>query len=103
MKEVSIKVEDLEETFAHYVFRYLGPTAKVKHAIRRNIGSASEALHSNRSAQCGRSPVWFAPPPGWYGTGTQEEYEKNDALPVCKRCWHVITEGSMTHQVQRTK
>ena len=103
MDEVSIKVSDLEETFGHHVFRYLGPSATVKHAIRRNIGSAAETIHSNKSAECGRSPVWYSPQPGWFGTGAQEEYDKNDALPVCKRCWHILTEGSMTHQVQRTK
>lgn len=56
-------------------WRYL-PNGKVVHAL-------SHA--SARIAQCGIGPVWYAPD-GWYGTGSQVEYETVASLPECKRC-----------------
>lgn len=34
-------------------------------------------------AECGRSPQIGE---DWYGTGSQTEYERVDAMPRCKRC-----------------
>lgn len=102
MPEPDITVEALEKKYQHYAFRYVSPHATTKHAIRKNPGSGVEKLSPNRAAQCGRSPVWFSPQ-GWMGTGSQEEYERNDALPVCKRCLVMIDLGSMTHQVKPSK
>lgn len=39
--------------------------------------------HGRRTALCGRSPVWHS---DWYGTGSQAEYEKAAALPLCAYC-----------------
>lgn len=56
------------------VWRYTR-TGTVKHAL----SYAAAAV-----AQCGVSPAWFE---GWYGTGTQTEYERVAELPPCKRCF----------------
>jgi hypothetical protein len=91
-------VEELVKLYPNYSFRYTSAQAKTKHAVRNKIGT-SEIASDYASAPCGRSPVWFSPS-GWLGTGNQEEYERNDALPLCKRCLFMLTRGSMTHQVK---
>jgi hypothetical protein len=72
-------VEELVKLYPNYSFRYTSAQAKTKHAVRNKIGT-SEIASDYASAPCGRSPVWFSPV-GWMGTGNQEEYERNDALP----------------------
>jgi len=91
-------VAELEKLYPNYSFRYTSPHATTKHAVRNKIGT-SEIASTYASAPCGRSPVWFSPV-GWMGTGTQDEYERNDSLPLCKRCSFMLTQGSMTHQVK---
>ncbi len=59
-------------------WRYL-PGGKVVHAL---------SYAAARVATCGTGPVWFAPD-GWYGTGTQAEYEHAASLPQCKRCLRI--------------
>jgi hypothetical protein len=93
-----LTVAELEKLHPNYRFRYTSPQSKTKHAVRTKIGS-DEIASDYASAPCGRSPVWFSPV-GWMGTGSQEEYERNDALPLCKRCGFMLTNGSMTHQVK---
>lgn len=87
-------VDELEKKYPNHVFRYPSSKATTKHAIRVNLGDGTERLTGNRSAECGRSPVWYAPSPAWLGTGSQEEYEKNDSLPLCKRCLVKLSGGS---------
>lgn len=54
------------------------PDGKVLHALGHNAhGHASEA-------KCG---VWS---PAWYGTGSQDEYERAATSPPCKRCLRVL-------------
>jgi hypothetical protein len=91
-------VAELEKLYPNYSFRYTSPQAKTKHAVRNKIGTG-EIASSYASAPCGGSPVWFSPS-GWLGTGNQDEYERNDLLPLCKRCKFILENGSMTHQVQ---
>jgi len=95
-------VAELEEKYPNHKFRYPSEHAKSKHAIRMRLGQPDPPIGAFQSAMCGRSPVWFDPV-GWKGTGTQEEYEKNDALPACKRCLFMLNRGSMTHQVKPSK
>lgn len=60
-------------------WRYL-PGGKVKHAL--SYPAAAVAI-------CGTGPAWYAAVYGWYGTGTQTEYETAAALPRCRRCVRV--------------
>jgi hypothetical protein len=55
------------------VWKYL-PNGKVSHALDV---SRPDVV----AAECG---VWTFG--WWYGTGTQDEYEKAETLPACKRC-----------------
>lgn len=56
-----------------YVLRFL-PTGKVKHYLRDSRSNVSE---------CG---VWTFCASQWYGTGSQDEIETLEKLPLCKRC-----------------
>jgi hypothetical protein len=56
-----------------YSWKYL-PTGRVRHAL-------STVVPNVVAAECG---VWTFG--WWYGTGSQDEYDKLDALPPCKRC-----------------
>ncbi|MGW0682922.1 hypothetical protein ACWD2L_06110 [Streptomyces sp. NPDC002754] len=47
--------------------------------------------NSGADALCGRSG-W---PVGWYGTGTQDEYERARDLPLCVRCQAVLRHQRM--------
>lgn len=58
-----------------YEWRYL-PDGKVKHALRNT---------SARHAVCSVGPRWYDPR-GWFGTGSQTEYDTVAALRPCKRC-----------------
>lgn len=57
-----------------YEWRYT-LTGKVKHSVN--------VEHKNAAAQCGTGPMWFD---SWYGTGSQDEYDKVKSLPPCKKC-----------------
>jgi hypothetical protein len=59
----------------HEYWRYL-PGGTVKHAL---------LYAESASAVCGQLPSWFRPE-GWFGTGSQDEYETVERLPACKRC-----------------
>lgn len=67
-------------------WRYL-PTGEVRHAIY-----LQDASDFYPPALCGVQPRersrWRVKQqlPGWYGTGTQDEYERVETLPECKRC-----------------
>lgn len=54
-------------------WRYL-PYGRVRHAI---IG------HDKTRAYCGAQ---IRPADEWRGTGNQDEYERNAALPMCAQC-----------------
>jgi hypothetical protein len=56
-------------------WRYL-PGRRVKHALRE------ETAHTG-VAECGAAPRFGLM---WFGTGSQDEYERVEALPACKRC-----------------
>lgn len=58
----------------HEIWRYI-PGGNVKHALDR----PEQAV-----AACGVGPGWWSG--GWYGTGSQTEYENLAARPACKRC-----------------
>lgn len=58
-------------------WRYL-PGGTVKHGFTELPGGFGTAF-------CGQSPVWYAPDE-WRGTGSQDEYERVEQLPECKRC-----------------
>lgn len=59
----------------------------VAHVLPWN-GSPNEAASH---ALCGRSG-W---PVGWYGTGTQDEYERARSLRLCVRCHAVLRHQRM--------
>jgi hypothetical protein len=61
-----------------YTWRYL-PGGAVRHLLGQD----------RIAAVCGRSPVWYAPD-GWYGTGTQAEYETCAGLAACRRCVAIV-------------
>lgn len=42
------------------------------------------------SVLCGRTPFW---PSLWLGTGTQDEYERAETLPVCAGCTREAERG----------
>jgi transposase len=50
-------------------------TARTAHLVRRTH-------YGSRVSACGRFP-W---PNEWLGTGSQDEYERAAALPLCKLC-----------------
>lgn len=56
-----------------YNWRYL-PKGQVKHAL-------STVTSNVITAECGVYTFGW-----WYGTGSQTEYDRVDALPPCKRC-----------------
>lgn len=51
---------------------------RVKHAVGRGPNGWVE-----RSAECGAGPDISG---DWYGSGTQDEYDRVKELPACKRC-----------------
>jgi hypothetical protein len=57
-----------------YERRYSTPKATVAHA--------AAVYRPDATARCGYRPHLA----GWYGTGSQEEYEKAASLPLCKLC-----------------
>lgn len=59
------------------VWRYLR-RGKVKHAVGQKADGWVE-----RVAECGVGIDLFE---DWFGTGTQDEYEKAEQLPACRRC-----------------
>lgn len=63
-----------ENTMPGYAWQYL-PNGKVAHLVLAGL------------SVCGRDGVWGV----WYGTGTQDEYDKAAALPHCKRCEKQVT------------
>lgn len=61
-------------------WRYLGTKqAYARHALSR-VGGKLATI-----ALCGVSPLWYSPD-GWFGTGSQAEYERRATLPACRRC-----------------
>lgn len=56
-------------------WRYTGPRGRVKHAVGH--GDVS------RRAECGLEVYNSS---YWFGTGSQDEYDKLESLPECKRC-----------------
>lgn len=60
-----------------YEWRYLY-RGRAKHSV--NV----EAQHAN--AQCGRGPELFE---CWYGTGSQDEYDRVSELPACGQCMKI--------------
>lgn len=73
-------IAELEKIWKGYSWRYTW-NSKVHHAIE--LPSSSAHIHDNSLAVCATSPAWFM---GWYGTGSQEEYDRNDTLRECKKC-----------------
>lgn len=63
----------LDRLIPHYEWRYLHG-GRVAHALR----VAGDAV-----AVCGVDNGWWG---WWYGTGTQDEYERVAQLPRCQRC-----------------
>jgi hypothetical protein len=53
-------------------------TGKRAHVLRFGTGPSD-----GRAAECSLFPMWGT---YWYGTGTQAEWERARALPLCKRC-----------------
>lgn len=51
--------------------------SRVAHAVNE------DHRHGNSVAVCGLGPAWFN---SWYGTGSQDEYETAEKLPLCRRC-----------------
>lgn len=48
----------------------------------------SDGIYGPRPvAECGASTLHSS---DWRGTGTQEEYERVEALPECKKCLHKL-------------
>lgn len=64
----------------HVEWRYLRG-GLVRHALSAPVGGRDEAV-------CG-THLW--PGDDWYGTGTQDEYERVAALPECQRCTRRLT------------
>lgn len=57
-------------------------TGRVAH-LRRDYHSMLGTI----DALCGLAPLpWDG---GWYGTGSQAEYDRADSLPTCKRCQRI--------------
>lgn len=56
---------------------YTGPRGKVAHII------PSSAAGYVSAAMCG---LWAWSRSDWRGTGTQDEYDRADSLPLCKNC-----------------
>jgi hypothetical protein len=48
---------------------------------RGRVSHAVDTLFGNGGAVCGVYP-WM----GWYGTGSQDEYDKAASMPRCQRC-----------------
>lgn len=65
-------------------WRYLHERARVKHALTRS---------TDRYSVCGTGPGLHASSTDWRGTGSQHEYERNAALPECKRCNRILKES----------
>lgn len=87
MAEVEQVPGELEKKLGRYEWRYT-PAGRVKHAVRQAGGSASGVA---AVARCG-----YGPPGGsadWYGTGSQSEYERVEALPRCSTCVRLIRES----------
>lgn len=61
-------------------WRYL-PTGAVKHALSHP---------TDRYAVCRVGPAWYSPD-GWFGTGSQVEYETAAARRECRRCLEWIS------------
>lgn len=74
---------------ARYAYRYMAG-GSVAHAL----GRASDA-----AAVCGMGP-WLSR--HWRGTGSQEEYERAAALPLCRRCERLVG-GSGDHERWRAE
>lgn len=67
---------------ARYEWRYL-ERGTTTHAV----GPAGNPPRT--FALCGVGPAWSAAY-GWFGTGTQTEYDRVEALPKCKRCLGIV-------------
>lgn len=57
---------------------YLPSGAKVAHVLAPNFSPNEAAM-----AVCKRQPTW---PDSWFGTGSQDEWEKARTLPLCVGC-----------------
>lgn len=67
----------------HYERRYT-PSGNVAHLVHETEWSSFGGItHS----ACG----WSGVQEYWRGTGSQEEYEKADALPICQKCLERVT------------
>jgi len=64
-----------------YERRYVSHAARVAHAV--------DVDREWIAACCGRRPVWYSAE-GWLGTGSQAEYERATALPLCKACARLL-------------
>ncbi len=70
-------------------WRYLHG-GKVVHAL-------PEQVSGREHARCGTAPSWFSPD-GWFGTGSQVEYETVERLPRCGRCTRLLA-GDARHRL----
>lgn len=61
----------------HFEWRYTF-NGRVRHALRKS---------ADHIAICGAAPSLFY---DWYGTGSQEEYERVESLPDCARCTRLL-------------
>jgi hypothetical protein len=61
-----------------YTLVYLPRGAKVAHVLPPN-----SSPNEGGRAVCGRDPSW---PDSWFGTGTQDEWDKARILPCCVGC-----------------
>lgn len=63
-----------------WTYVYSSPTAPTAHLLPEQ-----HSPNSSMPALCGATPQSFRDP-FWFGTGTQAEYDRADALPVCENC-----------------
>lgn len=62
---------------SRWEWRYL-PASKVKHLL---------ANVSDAAAVCG---IYTLPASRWRGTGSQDEYDRLELLPECRRCLRYV-------------
>lgn len=63
---------------SEWEWHYLLTGTRTHARYRRSTGAGLDY-----EARCGAAPQYFS---DWYGTGSQAEYERAEALPRCARC-----------------
>jgi hypothetical protein len=78
-------------------WRYL-PNGRTRHAIDPAPAVDEDTLGLAVSV-CG---AYALEPDEWHGTGTQDEYERVETLPACKRCASKVGPDDVSAPPERT-